>query len=101
MSKIFEDLKRLEEIQAQLSEEFERVAPYRADHAGQVASGYAAVTTAIHELREGDGYFSEIVRQLQEEGTPESRSKASRLIRERNRMRPRCDLREGRERTFE
>lgn len=101
MSKIFDDLNRLEEMQNKLSEKFERVAQYRADHAGQIASGYAAVTQAIHELKEGDTYFTEIVRQLESEGTKEARLEAMRMRRERNCLRSRCDLSDGRHRTFE
>lgn len=101
MSKIFDDLKRLEEMQNTLSEKFDRVAPYRADYAGQAASGYAAVTKAIHELKASDAFFEETVRQIEEIGTDEARLKALGMRRERNRSRPRCDQSEGRFRTFE
>lgn len=53
------------------------------------------------ELKEGDTYFTEIVRQLESEGTKEARLEAMRMRRERNSLRPRCDLSDGRHRTFE
>lgn len=101
MSKIFDDVKRLEEMQAKLDRQFDKAAQYPGEKAAQIAAGYAAVTETIHAIKDSDAYFDETLRQLEEVGSEESRLQAIRMRQERKRHRPRCDHSEGRYRTFE
>ncbi|WP_371061521.1 hypothetical protein [Rhodosalinus sp. 5P4] len=101
MAKIFDDIKRLEEMQERLDRHFNKSAQYSGDKAAKIAAGYAAVTESIHALKESDAFFNETIRQLEKTGTEESRLEAIRMRRERRAMRPKCDLGGGRERTFE
>lgn len=101
MSKIFDDVKRLEAMQAELDRQFDKAAQYPGEKAAQIAAGYAAVTETIHALKDSDAYFEETIRQLEDVGTEESRLQAIRMRQERRRHRPKCDRSEGRDRTFE